>query len=114
MDVGPVLITWRQALTVDFLRYFLTAAPFYCVFWLWRPPWVRDRRIQATDPGRARIVSEVTYSLSTVVIFSAIGASLVYAQRAGLTRICVSVVERGWAYFWASIVLAILVHDAYF
>jgi lathosterol oxidase len=114
MDVAPVLNTWRQVLTVDFLRYFLTAGPAYCVFWLWRPGWARDRRIQSIDPGRARIVSEVAYSLSTVVIFSAIGASLVYAQRAGLTRIYGSVAERSWAYSWASIVLAILVHDAYF
>ena len=30
MDFGPVLGTWRQALTVDFLRYFLTAAPVLC------------------------------------------------------------------------------------
>ena len=29
MDVGPVLDTWRQVLTVDFPRYFLTAAAFY-------------------------------------------------------------------------------------
>ncbi len=114
MQVGPALDVWRQALTVDFLRYFLTAGPFYFVFWRWRPKWVRDRRIQPTDPGRDRIVSEVTYSLSTVVIFSAIGGSLVYAQRAGLTRIYLRVAERGWAYFWTSIVVAIVMHDAYF
>lgn len=114
MDVGSVLATWRQALTVDFLRYFLPAALFYCVFWLWRPGWARHRRIQSGDPGRDRIVSEIAYSLSTVVIFSAIGSSLVYAQRAGLTQIYVNLAGRGWAYFWASIVLAILAHDAYF
>jgi Delta7-sterol 5-desaturase len=114
MDFGPVLGTWRQALTVDFLRYFLTATPFYRVFWLWRPAWARDRRIQSSEPGRAQLVSEVAYSLSTVVVFSAIGTALVYAQRAGLTRIYLSAAERGWLYFWASIALAILAHDAYF
>ena len=114
MDVGSVLNTWRQALTVDFLRYLLTAAPFYLVFWLWRPAWARNRRIQTAEPERARIVSEFTYSLSTVVIFSAIGTALVYAQKVGLTRIYVNLADGGWAYVWTSIVLAIVVHDAYF
>jgi sterol desaturase/sphingolipid hydroxylase (fatty acid hydroxylase superfamily) len=114
MDVGPVLDAWRKVLAVDFLRYFLTAAPFYAVFWVWRPEWLRGRRLQSDDPGRRRIASEIAYSLSTVVIFSAIGLCLVYAQQAGLTRIYVHLAERGWWYFWASIIAAILAHDAYF
>jgi hypothetical protein len=87
MDLLPVLDTWRKVLTVDFLRYFLTAAPFHALFWMWRPGWVRHRRLQPGDPGREGIAWEITYCLSTVVIFSAIGLSLVYAQRAGVTRL---------------------------
>jgi sterol desaturase/sphingolipid hydroxylase (fatty acid hydroxylase superfamily) len=114
MDLGPVLGTWRQALTVDFLRYFLTAAPFYLVFWVWRPGWLASRRTQTTEPEARRIASEIAYSLMTVVIFSVVGTTLVFAQRAGLTRIYLTLGERGWPYFWASIAAAILVHDAYF
>jgi Delta7-sterol 5-desaturase len=114
MDLGPVLHVWRQALTVDFLRYFLTAAPFYLVFWIWRPAWLRGRRIQASDPDRARVLSEFTYSLSTILIFAAIGTMLVFAERAGLTRIYLTLADHGRAYFWVSIAAAILVHDAYF
>lgn len=114
MDLGRVLDTWRQVLTVDFLRYFLTAGPFYLLFWVWRPAWLRGRRLQPTDPGRDRIASEVAYSLSTVLIFSAIGLSLVYATQAGRTRIYADVAERGWAYLGASIALAVVLHDAYF
>jgi Delta7-sterol 5-desaturase len=114
MDVGSVLETWRQVLTVDFLRYFLAATPFYFVFWRWRPACLRQRRLQFGDPERDRILSEIAYSLSTIVIFSAIGLSLVYAQSAGLTRIYVDVGERGWAYLSASVAIAIAVHDAYF
>lgn len=114
MDYGPVIGVWRQALTVDFLRYFLTSAPFYLVFWIWRPAWLRSRRIQPSDPEGRQIRSEIAYSLSTVVIFAAIGTSLVFAQRAGLTRIYLGVADHGLLYFWASIVAAIVVHDAYF
>jgi lathosterol oxidase len=114
MDVGPVLDTWRKVLAVDFLRYVLTAAPFYVLFWMWRPRWLRHRRLQSPDPGRDRIAWEIAYSFSTIVIFSAIGLALVYAKQAGLTRIYVNVAERGWAYFWTSVLVAILAHDAYF
>jgi Delta7-sterol 5-desaturase len=114
MDLVPVLDTWRQVLTVDFLRYFLTAAPFYALFWVWRPRWLHRRRLQPDDPARKRVASEVAYSMSTVVIFSAIGLCLVYAQQAGLTRIYVNVAERGWPYFWASLAVATVAHDAYF
>jgi Delta7-sterol 5-desaturase len=114
MDVVPVLDLWRKVLAVDFLRYFLTAAPFYALFWWWRPSWVRRRRLQPADPGRERVAWEITYSLSTVLIFSAIGLSLAYAQRAGLTRIYRNVADYGWAYFSASVLVAVLAHDAYF
>jgi sterol desaturase/sphingolipid hydroxylase (fatty acid hydroxylase superfamily) len=114
MDLAPVVGTWRQALTVDFLRYVLTAAPFYLVFWKWRPAWLRGRRIQPSDPDRRRILSEFAYSLGTVVIFSAVGTALALAHRAGLTQIYSRVADRGWPYFGLSIVAALLVHDAYF
>jgi sterol desaturase/sphingolipid hydroxylase (fatty acid hydroxylase superfamily)/uncharacterized protein (DUF2147 family) len=114
MDIGPVLVTWRQVLAVDFLRYFLTAAPFYVLFWTWRPAWLGRRRLQPSDPGRDRILSEIAYSLSTIVIFSAIGLALLYAQQAGLTRVYLNLAERGWTYFGASIALALVVHDTYF
>lgn len=114
MDVRAILDTWRQVLTVDFLRYFLAAAPFYLVFWIWRPSWSRARRLQNSDPERAQVLSEIAYSMSTVVIFSAVGMGLLYAQRAGLTRIYLSIPERGWAYLGASIAVAVLLHDAYF
>jgi sterol desaturase/sphingolipid hydroxylase (fatty acid hydroxylase superfamily) len=114
MYFGPVLDIWRQAVAVDFLRYFLTAAPFYFVFWVLRPARLQRRRIQSHDPERTQVVSEVAYSLSTIVIFSAIGTALVFAERAGLTRIYWSSAGRDWPYFWGSIGAAILLHDAYF
>ena len=64
MDFVPVVATWRLVLVADFLRYFLTAAPFYLVFWLWRPRWLRGRRIQPVDPGRAQVLSEISVAWS--------------------------------------------------
>ena len=113
--MGAELIeNWRGVLAVDFLRYFLTAAPFYLVFWVWRPPLLRQRRLQAHDPGAGRVRSEIAYSLSTVVIFSGVGLCLLYAEGAGMTRIYHHVSGRGWVYLLGSLVLMALVHDAYF
>ncbi len=114
MDALDVLETWRQVLTVDFLRYFLAAGPFYLLFWVWRPGPLRKRRIQAQEPDRRQVASDLAYSLSTILIFSWIGLALVYSQQAGLTRIYVDAAERGPAYLWTSLGLAILLHDAYF
>jgi Delta7-sterol 5-desaturase len=79
-----------------------------------RPRWARGRRLQPAEPGRERLAWDITYSLSTVVIFSAIGLALLYAQRAGLTRIYTAVADNGWAYLWASVLVATVAHDAYF
>jgi len=114
MELERILDTWRQVLTVDFLRYFLTAAPFYLLFWVWRPMPLRVRKLQDGNPDRARIASEIAYSLSTVLIYSGIGLCLLFASEAGLTRIYLDIPERGWAYLAVSLALMILLHDAYF
>lgn len=114
LDARSVLGTWGQVWTVDFLRYFLTASLFYLVFWVWRPALLRRRKLQPGEPGRARVLTEVAYSLGTVLIYSWIGLCLLYAEKAGLTRIYLDVADRGWTYLALSVVLMIVVHDAYF
>jgi sterol desaturase/sphingolipid hydroxylase (fatty acid hydroxylase superfamily) len=114
LNALDVAHTWRQVLVVDFVRYFLTAAPFYLVFWVWRPAVLRRRKLQRHEPGRRQISSEIAYSLATVAIFSGIGLCLLYADQAGLTRIYHRVADRGWPYFGLSLAFAILLHDAYF
>jgi sterol desaturase/sphingolipid hydroxylase (fatty acid hydroxylase superfamily) len=114
MSVLPVLDMWLNVLLADFLRYTLTAGGAFLVFWVWRPALVQARRLQETDTDWARLRSEIAYSMSTVGVFSGVGLTLLYAAQAGLTRIYTDIQTRGWAYLLASVVLMIVLHDAYF
>ena len=114
MNILSILDAWRYVLLADFLRYTLTAGGAFLVFWVWRPALVRSRRLQEAHPDWARLRSEIAYSMSTVVVFSGVGLTLLYAAQAGLTRIYTDVQAHGWAYLLASVVLMIVLHDAYF
>ncbi len=98
----------------DFLRYFLVAGPVFLVFWVVARKPLRHRFIQRQFPKAPRIWHELRYSLSTVVIFSLIGLGIFTAQQAGYTQIYLDFAAHGWAYFFLSLALMIVFHDAYF
>jgi len=101
-------------LTIDFLRYALTAG----AVWLLVGPLLgrrlAGRRIlqAACRPGQLR--REFVYSLSTVVIFAANGVLVWLLAANGTVEIYTDVAKRGWAWWWASVALIIIAHDAYF
>jgi len=98
----------------DFLRYALAAGGAYLIFWvLFIKKW-RHRVIQQKPLLFKKMGTEIAYSLSTVVIFALIGYSILEAKAADYTRVYDEVQEKGWIWFFASIVLMILLHDAYF
>jgi sterol desaturase/sphingolipid hydroxylase (fatty acid hydroxylase superfamily) len=107
-----VFVTLTFELVSNFLRYFLVAAAFFVVFWVWGL-WP-GRRIQARRPSIAHIRSEVWWSLSTVVVFSVVGLLNTAAIKAGWTRVYFGIGERGVAGFVTSLVLMVVLHDAYF
>ena len=114
MHFSEALAIYSGVLLSDFLRYFIAAGTAYLLFWIiLRKRW-HHRIIQRKRPGRARMWSEFKYSMSTVVIFAMVGWCIVQAKQAGLTRIYAEIGERGWPWFFASILIMILLHDAYF
>jgi lathosterol oxidase len=107
-----IFVTLTFELVSNFLRYFLVAAAFFLVFWVWGV-WPA-RRIQGRRPSLARIRSEVWWSLSTVVVFSLVGLLNTAAIKAGWTRVYFAIGERGVTGFVTSLVLMVVLHDAYF
>jgi sterol desaturase/sphingolipid hydroxylase (fatty acid hydroxylase superfamily) len=57
---------------------------------------------------------EVLYSLRSLVIYGLVGGFIVFAYFSGWTRIYTRPDAYGWPYFFASILLVILIHDTYF
>lgn len=105
---------FQRILMTDFLRYFIAASTAYVVFWiLFKKQW--QHRVIQNKPLRSRQMrSEFAYSLSTVVIFACIGWGIVSLKRAGYTLIYKDFDKYGTVWFFTSIVLMILLHDAYF
>jgi len=99
---------------VNSLRYVIPASIAFAVFWLWKWDAFAHRRIQKRRPSNKALRREIRYSISTAIIFSAVGLATFHLGRAGYLRVYDDVGTYGWLYFAASIVLAILIHDAYF
>ena len=99
---------------IDLLRYALAAGAVWLLVFVLLRRRLAGRRIldAAAAPGQVR--REITYSLSTVVIFAATGVLVWLLWQNGTICIYDDVQRHGWAWWWASLVLAIVSHDAWF
>ncbi|MDX2281590.1 MAG: DUF2147 domain-containing protein [Saprospiraceae bacterium] len=103
-----------QVLFSDFLRYFLVASAAYLVFWvIFFKKW-QHRIIQRKLPETNKMWLEFRYSMSTVLIFALIGFGILNMKKAGFTLIYDNIAEWGMLWFVVSLVLMILLHDAWF
>ncbi len=96
-----------------FFRYFGIAFFIYLFFWILLGPQIRHRLIQGRWPAKREVAREILYSLSTVVIIAFTGL-LIVAGQPTLFKIYVQVDRYGWPYFFLSVALIVLAHDAYF
>jgi sterol desaturase/sphingolipid hydroxylase (fatty acid hydroxylase superfamily) len=105
---------FRHILLADFLRYFIAASLAYLFFWVvFKKKW-QHRIIQHKAPQSARMRAEFAYSLSTVLVFAAIGWCIISLKRLGYTLIYNDFDAHGWPWFAVSLLLMLLLHDAYF
>lgn len=106
--------TWWTILTIDFLRYALTAAGVWLVLCHLLAARLQRRRVLEEGPKPGQIAREFTWSMSTVLVFAATGFGIHSLQRAGMTQIYTDVAERGWPYWIFSLILIVVLHDAWF
>jgi sterol desaturase/sphingolipid hydroxylase (fatty acid hydroxylase superfamily)/uncharacterized protein (DUF2147 family) len=98
----------------DLLRYLIPAGIAFLIFWvIFRKRW-SHLFIQHSCPTKAQVISEIMYSMSTVVIFSLIGFSIFTANRMDYINIYNDVADFGWPYFLISLAIMIVFHDFYF
>jgi len=89
-------------------RYLLFAGMVYALWYTQGP----GRKLQPAMPRGAQIRREIAYSLAAVLIFGVVHAVLI-SYGIG-TQIYWDIGRYGWTYFWLSIPLMIVLHDAYF
>lgn len=98
----------------DGFRYFLFAGVAWLFgYMLFRRRWAA-RKIIPEYPSRRDVWREVRLSLVTVAIYGLVGAVTVWASFRGWTRLYLDLGAHSMAWFWTSVALTILVHDAYF
>jgi Delta7-sterol 5-desaturase len=72
------------------------------------------RKVVARDAAWPQMGGEVARSARSIAVFGLVTAGVVFAALGGHTRLYARVEEHGWAWFFASIAVAVVVHDAYF
>jgi sterol desaturase/sphingolipid hydroxylase (fatty acid hydroxylase superfamily) len=96
------------------MRYaFVAGLAWLLGYWLLRKRWAH-RKIVPRYPSASDVRREIGYSAMTLLVFGAVGAATVLATMAGATQMYWRIGEYGWGWFVASILIAVVVHDAYF
>jgi len=72
------------------------------------------RRISQRDPAPGQVTREMVHSLRSIAVFGLVTGAVVYAGYSGWTRLYLRLGEYGWGWFFLSIGLMIVIHDAYF
>lgn len=101
-------------LGIDSLRYLLGAGLIWLAVNVVLQRQLSHRRIFDTRPRPGQVLHELTYSASTVVIFAGTGILLWLLAGNGRVRIYDDLSRYGWAWWWASLVLIVVAHDAWF
>ena len=72
------------------------------------------RKVVPRPPTARQMGRELAHSLRSLLVFGAVTAAVVFAALGGHTRLYRRIDDHGWAWFAASVGLAVLVHDTYF
>lgn len=105
---------WVGNVGTDLARYVVFAFGVWFVLWVALAPLLRGRKIRPDSPGAKQMTVEFFASLRSIAIFSTFGLIPYALSRFGLFE--GHRIAEGWGpiWFWASLVLMILAHDAYF
>ncbi len=114
MPVPHLLTVWLTSFAMDLGRYVLVAGGAFAFFWSFRVERFRGRFIWPRGPSTDRMVSDVAWSSSTVLVFSLVGVAVYFGGHSGVLRRYESIADRGVAWFIASIFLLVILQDTYF
>ena len=108
---------WETAAVVSLstaLRYVIFAGIAWVLgYILFRNRWLH-RKIIPKFPEGSEIRREVRASVITLGIFGVVGTVTALAAQRGWTQMYFRVSDHGWAWWWTTIGLTILLHDTWF
>jgi sterol desaturase/sphingolipid hydroxylase (fatty acid hydroxylase superfamily) len=104
----------KQALWVAAVRYLIIATPLFVLGYMLCARLLAGRRIQSRPVTTRQIVRELGWSLSTCVVFATIDVLVIVLSLAGVMRLRVVEPTPGLVEMVATVMLLLVVHDAYF
>ncbi len=108
------IYTWKVDSIAIIVRYFLFVGFAYFIFYVWKVNQFKKNKIQPEIPSRQKIVTEIIYSISTLLIYCVASWMAFLFWNAGITKIYLDINKYGWPYFYISFILIVFIHDAYF
>ena len=114
MEEVQHIYTWRFDAASIILRYFVLAGVSYFIFYTWKRTYFSSIKIQQKFPNAKIIGEEILYSASTLIIYCATSWLVFQWQKSGITKIYLDIGKYGYLYFSLSILIMIIIHDAYF
>lgn len=108
------LLAGGAAYISDALWYAGGATVIWLCFYVLLRRRLAARKVVPRGPKPKQISREVLHSLRSILVFATVTGVVVYAALGGHTRLYRRIDEHGWAWFVASILIAVVIHDAYF
>jgi sterol desaturase/sphingolipid hydroxylase (fatty acid hydroxylase superfamily) len=110
----PFARNWLDAMRVDVARYVIFSVAVWLALWVVLAIPLAGRKIRDSRPPARQLLIEFLTSIRSIAIFSTIGLLTFGLFRAGWLPGPYTARSWGPAWFWASLVLMILAHDAWF
>ena len=98
----------------DFLRYVIGAGGVYLLVNGLFSGALKGRRIRPRNVRKGQLQRELLTSLRTIFIFAGLGVIIWTGTKLGLLKFYENPAELGWVWFGVSVVLLIILHDAWF
>ncbi len=104
---------WFNGVANDLGRYVIFSVAVWLLLWVLLASVLSSRRIRAERPPARQLLTEFLISTRSVMIFSTIGVGSYFLSKAGAYPLPDLAAKWGLAWFAASFVITIVVHDAY-
>jgi len=96
------------------IEYLIFTGLFFLFFYVWKRKKYWYLKIQQRYPAKKHMIRDILYSFSTIVIFGLVIIPVMWASKHGLTRIYHPIDKYGYGYYFLSLVIMVIIHDAYF
>jgi sterol desaturase/sphingolipid hydroxylase (fatty acid hydroxylase superfamily) len=114
MEFADFVAQWLENMQTDLTRYVVFAVAVWFTLWVALARPLASRKIRPDSPNARQMLIEFGASLRSIAIFSTIGLLTFALGQLGLLPGPRIAAAWGPVWFWASLVLMIVTHDAYF